>query len=832
MHRSVIVGTSLVALLACTSASTASTNGLAIGHVPLPAVDLIELVGPDYNWLDADDLQRNELNLTARFAVPNSVDISPADRGSWEHLQDGRMMWRLRVFSPGAYHINFGFGTFVLPDSAELTIYSADGRDIMNTLTSMDNPASGEYWTRVIHDEEVVIEVSVDPDERQALMDGLVITSINEGYRGLGAPENRDEDHGNNRGSSESCNVDVMCPLGDDWWDEIPAAGAYTISGQWTCSGTMINNTNEDETPYFLTANHCGISSGNDQSVVVYWNHQNSFCRTGNSSGNNGNGNYNSYTSGSTYLTSNSNTDFCLIRLNNDPNPSWEITFAGWNRTNSGASGGVCIHHPNTAEKRISSVEQSYSSGQYWGINWDEGRTYYGSSGSGLFNSSHQLIGALCCGNSFCTNDDDDYFGKSLYQSWNLMASYLDPAGTGTNSLNTLNPYDGGGNGGVCCLNGTCYIVNETSCGNAGGTWHPGQTCGTVDCSNPDPTGGCCVGTSCSISTEANCSGTYLGDDTDCSDDPCATDPEGACCFGANCVIYTAADCSAAGGTYLGDESTCAGSPCGSGDISLHWNVVGVDLVEGQSASYTVDVYVEVPEGWRIDAVAGNSNQQKTISSSTSFYQDEYGGPTSASINPAFYDLAPNLRYDSRVTIGCMDNSGDPFPENALGDIGINWDNFEAGGDLSVDNGTWFIIPTDSQGDSMTFTDASCTDHNGVLIARLTTMEHDSVIMIEALLQGRDAVGVSWQNTAEAFLFYNGELDCNSNGSPDTCDIANGSSADNNGNGVPDECETNCSGDFDGDGDTDVDDILEVINGFGSLYDVDDLLECIADFGC
>ena len=32
------------------------------------------------------------------------------------------------------------------------------------------------------------------------------------------------------------------------------------------------------------------------------------------------------------------------------------------------------------------------------------------------------------------------------------------------------------------------------------------------------------------------------------------------------------------------------------------------------------------------------------------------------------------------------------------------------------------------------------------------------------------------------------EDDCNSNQSPDSCDIADGSSADCNGNGVPDEC--------------------------------------------
>ena len=31
------------------------------------------------------------------------------------------------------------------------------------------------------------------------------------------------------RGSSGSCNIDVVCSQGDDWWDEIPSVGVYTL---------------------------------------------------------------------------------------------------------------------------------------------------------------------------------------------------------------------------------------------------------------------------------------------------------------------------------------------------------------------------------------------------------------------------------------------------------------------------------------------------------------------------------------------------------------------------------------------------------------------------
>jgi len=42
-------------------------------------------------------------------------------------------------------------------------------------------------------------------------------------------------------------------------------------------------------------------------------------------------------------------------------------------------------------------------------------------------------------------------------------------------------------------------------------------------------------------------------------------DPTGACCVDTSCTEGTAADCSAAGGVYNGDGSTCAGDPCGGG---------------------------------------------------------------------------------------------------------------------------------------------------------------------------------------------------------------------------------------------------------------------------
>ncbi len=857
-----------------------------------------------------------------------------------------------------------------------MDIVSIDGADGIGPFTASDAGPTGGLWTAMVLGDEVVIEVAIDPEDRAALEDGLLLSWVNAGYRGFGAPSHR--------GQSESCNVDVACSEGDSWRQEISSVGVYTVQGSWTCTGFMVNNTAEDERPLFMTANHCGIRSNNDHTVVVYWNHENSYCRTPGSgdSGGSGDGTLTTYTAGCTHLASNSPYDATLVELASDPDPTWGVTFAGWSRSSSGVNG-AGVHHPECAEKRISFPDTTTEDGAYWRVNWGMGRTAPGSSGSPLFDADHRAIGQLCCGSSYCWNDDDDFYGRGFAGAWSSLDAYLDPIGSNPTGIDTLGSGGGGTPEGACCMSGQCTYVTEQECAASGGTYlgdgiscsgnpcspNNGSTCqtaehaveganafdtstatdsgfgapdesqcagtfldwdgspdhwfkwvapgsGTINLSTcdpssydtslvvyegascdvlsqvacngdseledpacqdyyseilglqvssgqlywmrlggwqaetgagtltltfdgvADPTGGCCTGIACSEITEASCAlmgGTYLGDGTDCLGNPCGLDVIGGCCLSGACEAMAEVDCDTAGGIYLGDDTDCMGDPCGGsgGDsVDVRWIVRGTDLLSTGDASYTVDVYAELPEGWRLDAVAGNTNQPKTIATTTSFFQSAYGGPTSLEVNPDFIPIAPDLEWDSRVTIGCIDATGDPFESNALNSIGIDWSEFESGGSLTADNGTWFCLMTDPQGERRAFTDSTCTERGGVLIARITSMEHDSEVLFEALFQGRDDNNDTWQDTASSLIVWQGELDCNENRIPDACDIGSGESADDNENGIPDECESGCAWDLDGDGTTGVDDLLILIGGFGEVFDVDDLLALLAEYGC
>jgi spore coat protein A len=82
-----------------------------------------------------------------------------------------------------------------------------------------------------------------------------------------------------------------------------------------------------------------------------------------------------------------------------------------------------------------------------------------------------------------------------------------------------------------------------------------------------NPTGACCAGDgTCSVvdAPGTACTGSYQGDGSDCSPNPCPQ-PQGACCLpdsSGTCDLVTEAECAAAGGSYGGDGSGCGAAMC------------------------------------------------------------------------------------------------------------------------------------------------------------------------------------------------------------------------------------------------------------------------------
>ena len=407
---------------------------------PRTNVEAYQVPANDPELIAQLEARDRDQGLAPRYAVPNAVDITPASHGTWEQVSESTMVWRLRVVCGNALSLNFGFDRFHMPEAGQLYIYDTDGNLAIRPFTAGDNAAHGELWTPPTVGNDVILEVTI-PIKASDQLD-LHLASINAGYRTF------NDVFGPRSGS---CNVDVICPEGDGWRAEIASVAAISTGGSLFCTGFMVNNTSNDETPYFMTAYHCGINSGNAASLVCFWNYQATTCAGPR------NGSLSQFQTGSFFRAARSSSDFTLVELDEMPNPVWMVGYAGWNANNVDASWACGIHHPNVDEKAISFEWQPTTTTSYLGttvpgdgthvrvIDWDVGTTEPGSSGSPLFNQDHRVIGQLHGGYAACGNNSSDWYGKFAVSytgtsSSSRLVDWLDSAGTGNMAIDTIWP--------------------------------------------------------------------------------------------------------------------------------------------------------------------------------------------------------------------------------------------------------------------------------------------------------------------------------------------------------------------------------------------------------
>ena len=411
---------------------------------PAPGVPHVVLPTVDTEAAHDEDVQLEARGMAPRYAIPFAVELSHRSDGSWTDLSPDVLRWNLRISSPGALSMNLGFTRFQLPATATLLVRRTHQPEHFQTYTSADNAAHGELWTPVLLGEDVLLELTVPMADLDQV--ALELTSVGAGYRYFGEKQALQMLAG-------ACNVDVVCPEGVPWLSEINSVGVISTGGSTFCTGFMVNNTAQDQRPYFMTAAHCGVGSGNAASLVVYWNYQSPTC------GQQGGGSLADAQTGSYWRASYGSSDFTLVELDSPPNPAWEVTFAGWDNTGTNTSGAIAIHHPSTDEKSISFEYQPTTTTSYLGTgqpgdgthvrvaDWDVGTTEPGSSGSPLFDPAHRVIGQLHGGYAACGNNDADWYGK-LSVSWsgggnnaNRLSNWLDPTSSGASVLDTYDPY-------------------------------------------------------------------------------------------------------------------------------------------------------------------------------------------------------------------------------------------------------------------------------------------------------------------------------------------------------------------------------------------------------
>ena len=411
----------------------------------------------DLDRLRAEDEMEDLYNQPMRVAAPLPTALT-TKAGTWTELPDGGRVWQLNILARDAQAISLLYDEFYLPPGATLHLYNPQTGETHGAFTARNNKPSRRFATAFVLGEETVLECYEPADQRGQT--SLLISQVGHAYRLF------EVEDGLARPRSGACQVNVNCsPEGDNWQDEKRGVARLLINGSSFCTGSLLNNTAQDGTPYFLTADHCigsldAVSNPDASQWVFHWNYERTACSETSTPAPT-----NQTTAGATLRANDSGSDFALFELQEDPNGVYPIYFNGFSAEPVAPAGGAGIHHPSGDYKKIathSMVPPVFTfdgrpAGAYWNISWDattngHSVTEGGSSGSPLFDADGRVIGQLYGGSSincFDPANDPGWYGRIAY-SWTnggnpaaarRLNAWLDPvSGGGTLSVAGGNP--------------------------------------------------------------------------------------------------------------------------------------------------------------------------------------------------------------------------------------------------------------------------------------------------------------------------------------------------------------------------------------------------------
>ncbi len=373
----------------------------------------------------------------------------------------GKMkVWRVGIRSKGAYSLNILFSKFRLPPGAQLFVYNSDQSEILGSYTEKNNTELNMLPVQPVGGDELIVEYQEPLD---AVFNGEIeVGEVNHDFLGIffRATEMRDP--------QQDCHPNLICYPEDIQ----PGSGVVglIINGTTYCTGSLVNNTAEDGTPYLLTATHCLNSNYNPGflanrrydivagSIVAFFNYNSPLCDT------DIRGPLQMTMASADSVLISERHDISLLRLKEIPPAEYQPYYLGWNAGSSPSAPFHGLHHPNGGIKKVAIDEDRPRLGSFtlpnnyqaepnsfWEVGaWDTGATEGGSSGSPLIDREKRVLGTLTGGASMCSSPRGPDSYASLFKFWDVQGSldnpnpishYLDPEGSQVMQLAGFNPY-------------------------------------------------------------------------------------------------------------------------------------------------------------------------------------------------------------------------------------------------------------------------------------------------------------------------------------------------------------------------------------------------------
>ncbi|MBF6629050.1 MAG: trypsin-like peptidase domain-containing protein [Proteiniphilum sp.] len=391
------------------------------------------------------------------FAHKFHVFLRPDNSGITFHWEEMKV-WRVGIRSKGAYSLNILFSKFRVPEGASVFVYNSDQSEILGSYTHLNNTELNLLPIQPVGGDELIVEYQEPVNA--AFKGEIEIGEVNHDFRGIfRAAEPRDPLQG--------CHPNLLC-----YPEDIQAGSGVLlliINGKTLCTGSLVNNSAEDGTPYLLTSTHClnddysakflanrkyDLVAG---SIVAFFNYNSPLCST------DIRGPLQMTMASADSVLISERHDISLLKFKQAAPKEYQPYFLGWNAGSSPAAPIHGVHHPNGGIKKVAVEEGQLAIGSFdyarynmepnahWSVtSWDKGATEGGSSGSPLLDNEKRILGTLTGGLSTCTSPRGPDLYASFNKFWEVAGSienphpisyYLDPINSQFTQLEGFNPY-------------------------------------------------------------------------------------------------------------------------------------------------------------------------------------------------------------------------------------------------------------------------------------------------------------------------------------------------------------------------------------------------------
>ncbi|MBP1617114.1 MAG: protease [Bacteroidetes bacterium] len=418
--------------------------------------------------LKEQDIVAKQNGAPPIVAVLTPTQLDLMKEGAWTKVS-GDSVCRLSIKSPDAQGIMLYYDKFKIPDGGKLYIYNGAKNQLLGAYTNQTNQKGGRFSTEIIYGDSLTLEYFHPEGQEKP---EIIISKIGYCYNLIEMIPTTGNSLLRATTYSSDCYVDINCsPEGDNWQQQKKGVAKLIVpigNLSYLCSGSLVNNVYQDQTPYFLSAHHCFEQDGQtaDFSTMQFYFH------------------YELATCGESTVSSKMKTmvgadllvdiplkggsDGTLLRLKDSIPADYDVFYNGWDITTVAPTSGAVIHHPSGDVKKISiytatpttttfiDLEDTCTIGAHWSVVYSETTNGFsvtagGSSGSPMFNQDGRIVGTLTGGESYCsTPTAADYYGKFRYH-WNKassssewMSNYLDAPDYPVQAINGIDGYTKG----------------------------------------------------------------------------------------------------------------------------------------------------------------------------------------------------------------------------------------------------------------------------------------------------------------------------------------------------------------------------------------------------